>query len=44
MQGRLRKNIGELLMDMEDAPQAASSVSVNGQQVPESSGQGEHYV
>ena len=44
MQGRLRKNIGELLMDMEDAPQAASSVSVNGQQVPESYGQGEHYV
>ena len=44
MQGRLTKNIGELLMDMDGAPQAASSVSVNGQQVPESYGQGEHYV
>ena len=44
MQRRLTKRISELLMDMDDAPQAASSVSVNGRNVPMSYGQGDHHV
>ena len=44
MQRQLTKRIGELLMDMDGAPQAASSVVVNGQNVPMSYGQGDHHV
>jgi hypothetical protein len=44
MQRQLTKRIGELLMDMDGAPQAASSVAVNGRNVPMSYGQGDHHV
>jgi len=44
MQRQLTRRISELLMDMDDAPQAADSVVVNGQSVPESYNTGHHRV
>jgi hypothetical protein len=44
MQRQLTRRISELLMDMDGAPQAASSVAVNGRNVPMSYGQGDHHV
>ena len=44
MQRQLTRRISELLMDMDGATQAASSVAVNGRNVPMSYGQGDHHV
>ena len=44
MQRQLTRRIGELLMDMDGATHAASSVAVSGRNVPMSYGQGDHHV